>query len=101
MKSLIAAGPKKIGTRTLQLFQDANGNEWVRTEQGELVRPDAAKKFKKPYPLPAPLAQVAVEIMGDFDPQSLSEDERIEKMHKFFTEAFEHAQDRLARMGRN
>lgn len=101
MKALISVGPKKIGSRTLQLYQDANGNEYVRTEKGELVRPDAAKKFKKAYPLPALLAQVAVEVMGDFDPQSLSEEARMEKMHKFFTEAFEHAQDNLARIGRN
>lgn len=101
MKGLIPAGPKKIGSRILQLYKDPTGTEYVRTEQGELVRLDAAKKFKKPYPLPSSLAQVAVEVMGDLDPQSLSEDARIAKMHEFFTEAFEHTQERLTRMGRN
>jgi hypothetical protein len=101
MKNLLPVGSRKIGTRTLRVYRDAIGNEYVRTESGELVRPDAAKKFKKPYPLPTELAQVAVEVMGDFDPQSLSENERIDKMHRFFTEAFENAQERLARIGRS
>lgn len=99
--TLHAAGTKKIGARTLTRFIDAEGREFVRTEAGELVRPDAAKKFKKQYPLPASLAQVATEVMGDLDPQSLSEEARIRKMHQFFTEAFEHTQERLTRTGRN
>ena len=98
--SLRPAGNKKIGTRILPRYLDANGNEFVRTEAGEVVRPDAAKKFKKQYPLPTSLAQVAVEVMGDFDPQSLSEDERIKRMHAFFTEAFEHTQETLTKKGK-
>jgi hypothetical protein len=95
-----SAGTKKIGARILPRYIDANGREFVRTEAGELVRADAAKKFKKQYPLPTPLAQVAVEVMGDLDPQSLSEAERIKRMHTFFTEAFEHTQETLTRKGR-
>jgi hypothetical protein len=99
--SLRAVGTKKIGARTLTRYVDGEGREFVRTEAGELVRPDAAKKFKKQYPLPSELVQVAVEVMGDLDPQSLSEEARIAKMHAFFTEAFEHTQERLLRTGRN